>query len=51
MPVKVCASVTKGREIVALTLALCAVLLGLMPLRPSALLQIGRPATLAVNSR
>ena len=30
--------------IVALTIALCAVLLGLLPLEPSRLLQIGRPA-------
>jgi formate hydrogenlyase subunit 3/multisubunit Na+/H+ antiporter MnhD subunit len=51
VPVKVCASVTRSREVVALTLALCAVLLGLVPLRPSALLQIGRPAIPAVNSR
>jgi multicomponent Na+:H+ antiporter subunit D len=51
VPAKVCASVTRSREVVALTLALCAVLLGLVPLRPSALLQIGRPAIPAVNSR
>jgi len=42
-PSKLCASVSSSREIVALTLALCAVLLGLVPLQPSELLQIGRP--------
>jgi multicomponent Na+:H+ antiporter subunit D len=35
--------IARSREIVALTLALCAVLLGLVPLQPSELLQIGRP--------
>jgi multicomponent Na+:H+ antiporter subunit D len=51
VPLKVCASVTRGREIVPLALALCAVLLSLVPLQPSALLQIGRPAAPAVASR
>ena len=37
-------SVARGREFVALALALCAVLLSLVPLRPSEFLQIGRPA-------
>jgi formate hydrogenlyase subunit 3/multisubunit Na+/H+ antiporter MnhD subunit len=48
VPLKVCAPVSRNREIVALTLALCAVLLGLAPLQPSELLQVGRPETLGV---
>lgn len=35
--------VARSREVVALALALCAILLGLVPLQPSELLQIGRP--------
>src|SRR5271156_2273628 len=35
--------VSRGREGVALALALCAVLLGLVPLQSATLLQIGRP--------
>ncbi len=38
------APVSRQRELVALTVALFAVMLGLLPLRPSGLLQIGRPA-------
>lgn len=37
------APVARLREVVALALALCAVLLALVPLQPSELLQIGRP--------
>jgi NADH:ubiquinone oxidoreductase subunit 2 (subunit N) len=37
------APVARSREMVALVLALCAVLLGLVPLQPSEFLQIGRP--------
>jgi multicomponent Na+:H+ antiporter subunit D len=37
------APVARSREMVALVLALCAVLLGFVPLQPSAFLQIGRP--------
>jgi formate hydrogenlyase subunit 3/multisubunit Na+/H+ antiporter MnhD subunit len=44
-PLKLCAPVSRRREVVALTVALCAILLGLMPLKPSELLQIGRPGT------
>jgi len=36
---------------VALSLALCAVMLNLVPLRPSEFLQIGRPATPALALR
>jgi NADH:ubiquinone oxidoreductase subunit 2 (subunit N) len=35
--------VSRRREGVVLALAMCALLLGLVPLRPSELLQIGRP--------
>ena len=35
--------VARSREVAALLLAVCALLLGLMPLQPSELLQIGRP--------
>jgi multicomponent Na+:H+ antiporter subunit D len=42
IPVKAGAPVSKGREIVALVLALCAVLLGLVPLQPAEWLQVGR---------
>ena len=35
--------VARSREVVALSLALCAVLLGFLPLQPSEFLQIGRP--------
>jgi hypothetical protein len=45
------APVSRSREIVALALALCAVLLGLMPLEPSQLLQIGRPEILGALPR
>ena len=50
-PPKACSSVTRSREVVVLTLALCAVLLNLVPLRPSEFLQIGRPATPALAPR
>ncbi len=46
-----CAPVSRGREVVALAVALCAVLLGLVPLEPSDLLQVGRPAALQVGAR
>jgi formate hydrogenlyase subunit 3/multisubunit Na+/H+ antiporter MnhD subunit len=45
-----CMKVSRTREVVALTVALCAVLLGLLPLEPSRLLQIGRPAVTDVTS-
>ena len=47
---KSCAVVSRRREIVALAVALCAVLLGLVPLEPSGLLQVGRPVTLVAAS-
>ena len=50
-PLKVVTPVSRGREIVALTLALFAILLGVMPLQPSEFLQIGRPDVLGVITR
>jgi formate hydrogenlyase subunit 3/multisubunit Na+/H+ antiporter MnhD subunit len=49
-PPPACMPVSRGRELVTLGVALCAVLLGLVPLQPSEYLQIGRPA-LEVGSR
>ena len=46
-----CAPVSRRRELIALSVALCAVLLGLMPLRPSELLLVGRSETLTVTAR
>ena len=43
-PAALRARVSRRREAVVLALAVCALLLGLVPLRPSELLQIGRPA-------
>jgi formate hydrogenlyase subunit 3/multisubunit Na+/H+ antiporter MnhD subunit len=43
------APVSRGREMIALGLALVAVGFGLMPLEPSTLLQIGRPAMAAAG--
>ncbi len=48
-PLKLHAPVSRGREVVALALALGAVLLGLVPLQPSQLLQIGRPGTAVIS--
>jgi formate hydrogenlyase subunit 3/multisubunit Na+/H+ antiporter MnhD subunit len=45
-PLVLHAPVARSREAVVLALAICAVLLGLVPLRPSELLQIGRPPLL-----
>ncbi len=45
------AVIPRTRQAVALTLALGSVLLGLMPLRPFQLLQIGRPEAAAVGFR
>jgi multicomponent Na+:H+ antiporter subunit D len=51
VPLKAPGPITRSREIVALTLALCAVLLSLVPLRSSEFLQIGRPTTPAIAPR
>jgi formate hydrogenlyase subunit 3/multisubunit Na+/H+ antiporter MnhD subunit len=45
------APVSRGREMVALTVALCAILLGLLPLQPAHLLQVGRPAGVQAIAR
>jgi multicomponent Na+:H+ antiporter subunit D len=44
-------SPSRRRELIALTVALCAVVLGLVPLRSSQLLQIGRPSAVGVAQR
>ena len=51
VPLKIVTPVSRSREIVVLTLALFAVLLGLVPLQPSEFLQIGRPDVLGVITR
>jgi multicomponent Na+:H+ antiporter subunit D len=43
-PLRLLTTVLPSRQAVVVALALCAVLLGFVPLRPSELLQIGRPA-------
>jgi len=43
-PLRLLTTVSPSRQAVVVALALCAVLLGFVPLRPSELLQIGRPA-------
>jgi hypothetical protein len=42
VPLTLQATVSRPREIAALFLAICAILLGFVPLQPSELLQIGR---------
>ena len=42
-PVTLRSTISPGRQVVVVALALCAVLLGFVPLRPLELLQIGRP--------
>jgi multicomponent Na+:H+ antiporter subunit D len=42
-PLKLLTPISRGRQSVAAALALCAMLLGFVPLRPLELLQIGRP--------
>ena len=43
--------IRRSREFVVLALALCSILLGILPLRPFGLLQIGRPPTSEPRSR
>jgi len=43
--------ILRSRELVVLALALCSILLGILPLRPFGLLQIGRPPTSEARSR
>ena len=42
-PLTLLSTISRSRQAVVVVLALCAVLLGFVPLRPSELLQIGRP--------
>jgi multicomponent Na+:H+ antiporter subunit D len=42
-PLRLLTTIPPSRQAVVLVLALCAVVLGIVPLRPSELLQIGRP--------
>ena len=48
VPLTLHASVSSGRQGVVLALAICALLLGLVPLRPSLLLEVGRHIPTAV---
>jgi formate hydrogenlyase subunit 3/multisubunit Na+/H+ antiporter MnhD subunit len=50
-PLTLLTTVSPGRQAVVVILALCAVLLGFVPLRPLELLQIGRPDISAVGLR
>ena len=50
-PLRLITSVSRGRQALVAAVALCAVLLGFVPLRPSEFLQIGRPDTVAVGLR
>ena len=48
-PLTLLSTISRGRQAVVFALALCAMLLGLVPLRPLDLLQIGRPGTAIVG--
>ena len=50
-PMRLLTTISPGRQAVVVALALCAVLLGFVPLRPSELLQIGRPDIVVVGLR
>lgn len=50
-PLKLAKTISRRREIVTLAVALIATLLGLLPLAPSPLLQIGRPIGLEIVAR
>jgi multicomponent Na+:H+ antiporter subunit D len=50
-PLRLSAHVSRRRQAVAAAVALCAVLLGFVPLQPSDLLQIGRPAAPVADIR
>jgi multicomponent Na+:H+ antiporter subunit D len=47
-PAALVTRISMPRQAIVLSLAICALLLGFMPLRPSQLLEIGRPAAAAV---
>ncbi|PPQ33902.1 complex I subunit 5 family protein [Rhodopila globiformis] len=48
-PVPLVAPIPRSRQAIVLGLAVCALLLGLVPLRPSQLLEVGRPVAMAVS--
>jgi len=48
-PLRLSAQVSRGRQAVVVAVALCAILLGFVPLRPLDFLQIGRPETAIVG--
>ena len=50
-PLNLLAPVSQSRQAVVLALAICALLLGLVPLRPSQLLEVGRPVAQAALAR
>jgi multicomponent Na+:H+ antiporter subunit D len=50
-PLRLSAQISRGRQAVAAAVALCALLLGFVPLQPSNLLQIGRPHAPAADVR
>jgi formate hydrogenlyase subunit 3/multisubunit Na+/H+ antiporter MnhD subunit len=50
-PLRLLTTVSRGRQGIVVALALCAVLLGFVPLRPAELLQIGRPEVAVMGSR
>jgi hypothetical protein len=50
-PATLLAPVSPRRQAVVLALAICALLLGLVPLRPSQLLEVGRPVPQAALAR
>jgi formate hydrogenlyase subunit 3/multisubunit Na+/H+ antiporter MnhD subunit len=50
-PLRLLTTTSPSRQAVVMALALCAVLLGFVPLRPSELLQIGRPDIAVVGLR
>ena len=50
-PLTLLAPVAQRRQAVVLALAMCALLLGLVPLRPSQLLEVGRPVPQAALAR
>jgi formate hydrogenlyase subunit 3/multisubunit Na+/H+ antiporter MnhD subunit len=49
-PLVLRAPVSRNRELIVLALALCSMLLGLLPLRPFGLLQIGRPRAAEISA-
>ena len=50
-PLRLLTTVSPSRQVVVVAVALCAVVLGFVPLRPSELLQIGRPDIAIVRPR